>query len=270
MPSVEARVLALVAEVIGLTSLAEFRTGVLEAIKAAVPSDYASLNHIGPGGQAIAVAMVPEAPQALYEKFARLAHQNPLVRRHAETLDGRAYRFSDVVTQQELHALEIYREIYRVLRVEHQLAFTLPARQSHVLAIALSRESPDYTRADCEFVNLARPFLIQAFRNAAERDRLEGARRSAEGMGMAEGLREAGLTSREADVLRLVAHGGSNADIAADLGVSARTVQKHLERAFPKLGVRDRSAAAAKAWQLARVAQRPPEEELLPPRGGQL
>jgi DNA-binding CsgD family transcriptional regulator len=265
MTSVEARVLALVAEVIGLTTLVEFRLGLLEALRTAVPSDYASLNHIGPGAEVIAVAMIPDAPREMYATFARLAHENPLVQRHARTLDGRAYRFSDVISQRELHELALYREFYAPLRVEHQLAFTLPARQSHILGIALSREAPDYTREDCELVNLARPFLIQAFRNAVEHDRPRAAGASDEGRGMAAGLREAGLTDREAEVVCVLAHGGSNADIGAVLGVSVRTVQKHLERAFRKLGVADRYEAAARAWQLAE-RRLSPEEALIPKR----
>ncbi len=60
-----------------------------------------------------------------------------------------------------------------------------------------------------------------------------------------------GLTKREAQVLRLIALGRSNADAATQLGLSDRTVQKHLENAFPKLGVATRSEAAGRAWELA-------------------
>lgn len=58
-------------------------------------------------------------------------------------------------------------------------------------------------------------------------------------------LEPAGLTRREADVLAWLAQGKSNVDIAAILAISPRTVQKHLERVFMKLGVESRTAAAA-------------------------
>ncbi len=61
-----------------------------------------------------------------------------------------------------------------------------------------------------------------------------------------------GLTDREIEVLRWVARGKSNADIAAILGVSQRTVAKHLERTFQALGVENRTAAAAKIHQVMR------------------
>ena len=53
------------------------------------------------------------------------------------------------------------------------------------------------------------------------------------------------LTPRELDVLAWVAKGKTNRDIAEILGMSPRTVNKHLEHIYVKLGVETRSAAAA-------------------------
>ncbi len=52
-----------------------------------------------------------------------------------------------------------------------------------------------------------------------------------------------GLSARELEVLRLVAEGLTNRDIAARLSLSDRTVQHHLENIFSKLGVSTRAAA---------------------------
>ena len=52
------------------------------------------------------------------------------------------------------------------------------------------------------------------------------------------------LTPREREVLSWVAKGKTNRDIAEILGMSPRTVNKHLEQIFPKLGVENRTAAA--------------------------
>jgi ATP/maltotriose-dependent transcriptional regulator MalT len=57
-----------------------------------------------------------------------------------------------------------------------------------------------------------------------------------------------GLTAREAEVLRLVAAGLSNPDIAAALVLSEKTVARHLSNIFAKLGVHSRTAAAAYAF----------------------
>jgi DNA-binding CsgD family transcriptional regulator len=53
------------------------------------------------------------------------------------------------------------------------------------------------------------------------------------------------LTQREAEVLLWVAKGKTNRDIAEILEMSPRTVNKHLEHVFVKLGVETRTAAAA-------------------------
>lgn len=53
------------------------------------------------------------------------------------------------------------------------------------------------------------------------------------------------LTPREADVLLWISRGKSNRDASEILNISARTVNKHLEQIFIKLGVENRAAAAA-------------------------
>ncbi|WP_229708049.1 response regulator [Tistrella bauzanensis] len=64
-------------------------------------------------------------------------------------------------------------------------------------------------------------------------------------------LREAfGLTARESEVLLWVANGKPNRVIAEILELGARTVDKHVERIFAKLGVENRTAAAAQALKV--------------------
>jgi DNA-binding NarL/FixJ family response regulator len=59
--------------------------------------------------------------------------------------------------------------------------------------------------------------------------------------------KELGLTTREGEVLSWLSKGKSNRDIAQILGLSPRTVDKHLEQIYAKLGVENRTAAAAVA-----------------------
>lgn len=56
-----------------------------------------------------------------------------------------------------------------------------------------------------------------------------------------------GLTMREAEILLWLAQGKANKDISEILGISPRTVNKHLEQVFDKLGVENRATAAALA-----------------------
>lgn len=59
-----------------------------------------------------------------------------------------------------------------------------------------------------------------------------------------------GLTARELEVVRLIAQGNSNTEIAAKLFVSDATVKTHINHIFSKLGARDRSQVIVKARQL--------------------
>jgi DNA-binding CsgD family transcriptional regulator len=57
-----------------------------------------------------------------------------------------------------------------------------------------------------------------------------------------------GLTRRQAEVLRWLALGRRGPDIARLMGLSPRTVEKHLHGAYARLGVSGASEAAATAW----------------------
>lgn len=61
-----------------------------------------------------------------------------------------------------------------------------------------------------------------------------------------------GITPRQAEVLYWIAQGKTNAEIAIILGTSPRTVEKHVEQLFERLGVENRVAAAASANELLR------------------
>jgi DNA-binding NarL/FixJ family response regulator len=67
-----------------------------------------------------------------------------------------------------------------------------------------------------------------------------------------------GLTARELEVLRLVAGGRSNREIASELVLSEHTVARHLPNIFAKLGVSSRTAASAFAWSEMTTRPAPP------------
>ncbi len=69
--------------------------------------------------------------------------------------------------------------------------------------------------------------------------------------------RPAGLTPREGDVMHWLSCGKTDAEIAALLEISPRTVHKHLEHVYVKLGVETRTAAVMRALAIGLGAQPP-------------
>jgi DNA-binding CsgD family transcriptional regulator len=251
--SADARLLDLVGEIQGLLDLDEFRHGLLDGLVRAVPAEWVSINDIGPRPDEVVFLTEPELPPGMGAVFARLAHENPLIERFQRTRDGRAYRFSDVVTTAQRHALAIHREFYGPLDIEHQIAFVLRTEPDTFLGVALCRSERDFADEERDLLDRARPFIIQGYRNALAHTRvvrrLTGSSASPEAA-LAAALRGTGLTARESTVVSLVALGRAGGEIATALEVSERTVHKHLENAYRKLEVTSRSQAAGAAWRL--------------------
>lgn len=101
---------------------------------------------------------------------------------------------------------------------------------------------PDRSRQlEFSFIGKAGPgeFLVRVVERSVETDDAR--------------LRNAlGITAREAEVLLWLSHGKQNRDIADILGMSPRTVNKHLEQVYAKLGVENRASAAAIALGVLR------------------
>lgn len=86
----------------------------------------------------------------------------------------------------------------------------------------------------CRAVMRGEPFIYPAAMSTLVRDYLERLRRG-------ERLPKALLTPREEEVVKLVAEGRSSKEIAADLVISVKTVERHRANVLEKLGMRDRT-----------------------------
>jgi DNA-binding SARP family transcriptional activator len=149
----------------------ELRVLLVTALRRLAPADYVAINEMYAGGRPGPYLVEPELPGELLPTWNRLAHTNPLLKRYLATHDGRPYRFSDVLSREELEALPIYQEFYLPLGVHYQIAFTLPAPRDVTVAVVLSRGTPDFTDRERALLDLARPHIIQAYRNAHQRAR---------------------------------------------------------------------------------------------------
>jgi DNA-binding CsgD family transcriptional regulator len=242
----ERRLLALIGEVMGHLDLDEFCRVLLAAVRDAVPAEMSALNEL-PVDLPHTISLTdPPVPAAIHRAFARFGFQNPLVEHYLATRDSRATRFSDLISRRQLHKLDLYREVYEPLGVEYQVAFMLPSSSQRILGVALSRGKRDFSTAERDLLNHARPYLIQAYRNALAYTQLE---RGAGRQILTEDLQGLGLTQRQAETLRLVAMGHSDSTAAATLRIGVRTVHKHLQHAYQTLGVQNRSQAAHIAWE---------------------
>ena len=94
----------------------------------------------------------------------------------------------------------------------------------------------------------ASALVARRLRERGERDLARGPRPSTR-------VNPAGLTARQLDVLRLVAQGLRNAEIAQELVLSERTVDHHVTAILQKLGARSRTEATAHAMRLGLTAQ---------------
>jgi DNA-binding CsgD family transcriptional regulator len=345
------QILGYIGDLTALEDPDQFRAGILPGLRELVPCEIATYNEIEFDAQRMIAfddppgSMIPGAQDI----FVRLGHQNPLVPLYQKTRDGRPYKWSDMITRRQLHATDLYREAYRPMGVEYQMAFCLPAPPETIIGLALNRGRRDFTEHDRHLLNLVRGPMIQAYRTvqryAAVVERLAAVERGLAGTGAgivvlarqngalspsfvseeaaraleiapgeasplpstverwlteqetnaserapllhsrADGstvavqlmpsrhpgepdtlliepagelvsittLRAAGLTQREADVMRLVALGRTNAEAASALAVSPRTVEKHLQNIYEKLGARSRTQAVLTVWSIGRT-----------------
>lgn len=154
--------------------------------------------------------------------FDRHFHVHPLVRYHAYQRGANTQRISDSLPLEQFRRSALYNDYYRRIRIDHAMALPIYVRDGLLVSFVLNRTRRDFTDRERALLDVLRPHLARIYRKA-----------SALG----------GMTAREAEVLRWVAAGKSDAQIGAILRISARTVQKHLQNVYEKLGVENRTAA---------------------------
>jgi DNA-binding CsgD family transcriptional regulator len=162
--------------------------------------------------------------------------EHPLVIHHRAGGRGPA-KISDMVSRPGFRKLGIYNEYFRHIPTDDQIAFSVPGtRDGEVIGITLSRSDREFGEADSAVLSSVTAPVTNALRRSATRHRARSAV-AAKLHGLAD------LTSREAQVLELAAAGRTNRAIARAMNVSPRTIAKHLEHTYRKLGVTSRAAA---------------------------
>jgi DNA-binding CsgD family transcriptional regulator len=139
---------------------------------------------------------------------------------------------SDFYSSRELHSTGMYADYFRPLGIEHEAMVSLPAPAGTSRRLIFFRgPGRDFDDRERLLLALLRPHLAELYRDLEER-------RSP----------AAQLTDRQRELLRLIARGHSNTEIARLLFLSTGTVRKHLENIFERLDVSSRTAAVAAAF----------------------
>jgi DNA-binding CsgD family transcriptional regulator len=145
--------------------LDDFPSVVLASIERFVPSDLASYNEVDPvAGRAVVYGRPRQPSPEEVRVWESLAHENPVLMYVLRTGDGSARRMSEFLPTEEFHRLDLYKQVFSPLAVEHQVAFSLPAPAPLVIGIALNRVQSDFTDDEVAYLNLLRPHLVQAYR----------------------------------------------------------------------------------------------------------
>jgi DNA-binding CsgD family transcriptional regulator len=139
---------------------------------------------------------------------------------------------SDFYTPRQWHDTGMYADYFAAFGIEHEvmLCISAPAGRSRRLILFRGRGA-DFDERDRLLLSLLRPHLNELYQE------LERGRRPVPL-----------LTARQWELLRLVASGRTNAEIALDLVVTKDTVRKHLENIFARLDVTTRTGAVAQAF----------------------
>lgn len=226
------RMLAVVDLLVAADDEDELVPALLPVLLTALPGDSVVWSpHPGPAApQTLPQALLGPALLAAYR---RGAAADPLVA-HTTAGPGTPASRSRMQSRADYHALPVYADVYRRVGADDQLAMSFPAGTEdgvpRRVCVAVNRSGSDFGDADLDVAALLRPRLARTFTRL---HRAPPAR--------------ALVSRREAQVLTLLAHGLTNEQIAHRLAISPRTVDKHLEHAYPKLGVCGR-VEAANAW----------------------
>jgi DNA-binding CsgD family transcriptional regulator len=167
--------------------------------------------------------------------FWSIADEHPLCHHQQAYADFSALRLSDVISHARLVRTRVYAEWFAPVGVVAELEVGIARSRARTRNFVLNRTSGDFSERDVAVLQMVAPHLTRI----EEMTRLRGA------LEVTEPGRFELLTTREGEVLELVAAGLTNAAIAERLWISPGTVKKHLDNVYAKLGVTNRAAAVA-------------------------
>jgi len=229
----------------GTASLATFLRGGVSCLPRLIGSDltHVSVCDLGSGRREV-VSDIPGAiPARDIETFNRHFSVNPLVVEHGHNPRARTRRISDLLPERDFRNSPLYDEYYRSVGIDYVMALPIHVQGNALVSFVFNRRDRDFSDRDRDCAEAIRPHLGDLYRMTRALDDA----RAAWGVPSALTPAAAPLTPREEEVLRWLAGGKTDKDIGAILAISPRTVHKHLQRIYEKLGVENRTAAVVRA-----------------------
>ncbi len=190
--------------------------------------------------------------------FDRHFFEHPLVRHHGLEGGLLTRRISDLVSRADFQRSALYGDYYRRIGLEYAIAVPLLSNRRALVSVVLNRRGLDFDERDRERLDLLRPHLAFLYGQARGARATPSCDLPAVPPPAPPGAQPPGLTLRESEVMHWLARGKTDADIAALLSISPRTVQKHLEHVYVKLGVETRTAAVLRSLALGDHSTPPP------------
>jgi DNA-binding CsgD family transcriptional regulator len=171
------------------------------------------------------------------EVFDRYFFDHPLVNEHGRNPGAVTRRIADLLPGFAFERSALYNDYYRAIRIEHVMAVPIHVDRSVLVSFVVNRSKRGFSDRDRDCLEVIRPHLGHLYRISG--------RTTCSGSEPADSSTP--LTGRESEVLEWLTAGKTDKDIAAILGISPRTVQKHSQKIYEKLGVETRTAAAMRA-----------------------
>ena len=204
-----------------------------------------SLCHLVSGRRTVQGEAAGSIGPAERECFDQHFREHPLVQVHGEHAHPHVHRISDSLPLAAFQRTPLYADYYRRIGIDHVLAVPVYQSNGWLVSWVLNRRGRDFSDREAALLDQVRAPLARLFERSGWSARAAAPGEREPRAPVLSAL--APLTPREREVLQWVAAGKTDRDIAAIVGASVRTVHKHLQHIYAKLGVETRTAAVMRA-----------------------
>lgn len=223
-------------DVLAVEAAGERLAVLARSLESLIASDLTGWVDLGPPTHSLTIITTngPERPEVI-AALTRNADIHPVIRAMRDRPWSESpMRMSDLIPVEAWLRHPVYNDAFRMMETKFQLVIpVMPLKAGRVRAWVFNRSGVDFGTNELSLGSALQPLLAAVNRTAAVQAPHVDA-------GL---IDRSGLTSREAEVLTLLASGLSARQIATVIRVSPGTVNKHVQHVYEKLQVHDRVSA---------------------------